>query len=118
MFLFTRRQLGGAALGLGAGGGMLLGSAGLDETLRAAVARRKIPAAVAMAATASKTIYSGAFGKGITAGSIFRIASMTKPVTTVAALQLVERGTVKLDEPVSKWLPELDGLKVLEGFEK
>ncbi len=117
MFPFTRRELARIALVLGAPG-RLSGAAGVDETLRAAVERRKIPGAVAMAATASKTIYSGAFGKDMTIGSIFRIASMTKPVTTVAAMQLVERGTLTLDEPVSKWLPALDGLQVLDGFDK
>ena len=98
-------------------------SCGLNETLRAAVTRRKIPAVVAMAANATKTIYSGAFGKrdsasgvDLTAGSIFRIASMTKPITTVAAMQLVESGEIKLDEPVSKWLPALEDLPVLDGF--
>src|SRR5438477_237360 len=42
---------------------------------------------------------------------------MTKPVTTVAALQLVEQGKLQLDEPVSKHLPELGALDVLDGFD-
>jgi len=77
-----------------------------------------------MAATADKTVYEGAFGKrdsasdvDVTMGSIFRIASMTKAITTVAAMQLVERGTLTLDEPVSRRLPELGKLEVLEGFD-
>jgi CubicO group peptidase (beta-lactamase class C family) len=48
--------------------------------------------------------------------SIFAIASMTKLVTTVAALQLVEAGQLDLDNPISRYLPELDSLAVLQGF--
>ena len=45
------------------------------------------------------------------------IASMTKLVTTIAALQLVESGKIELDAPVNTYLPEMDGLKVLLGFD-
>src|SRR5690242_5435284 len=74
------------------------GAGGVDEVLRSGIARRKIPAVVAMAASESKTLYAGAFGKRDSSGppvrvdSIFQIASMTKVITTVAALQLVEHG--------------------------
>jgi CubicO group peptidase (beta-lactamase class C family) len=47
--------------------------------------------------------------------SIVRIYSMTKPITSVAAMQLVESGKLELDAPVSKYLPEFKELKVLEG---
>jgi len=49
--------------------------------------------------------------------TLFRIASMTKPVTSLAALMLVEEGKLKLDDPVTKWLPELTGMLVLEAAE-
>ena len=49
--------------------------------------------------------------------SIFAIASMTKAITTVAALQLVEQGKVDLAEPVAGRLPQLANLDVLEGFD-
>jgi CubicO group peptidase (beta-lactamase class C family) len=42
---------------------------------------------------------------------------MTKAITTVAALQLVEQGKIKLDDPVSQHLPQLAKLEVLEGFD-
>jgi methyl acetate hydrolase len=42
---------------------------------------------------------------------------MTKPVTAVAAMQLVEKGKLQLDSPIAEWLPELSSPKVLEGFE-
>jgi len=44
----------------------------------------------------------------------FRIASMTKPVTSIAVMMLLEEGKLKLDDPVTKWLPELAGMLVLE----
>src|SRR5580700_1781303 len=75
----------------------LLATSGLDEALRASLARNRIPCAVAAVANAGKLIYSGAFGKrdpvtggDLNMGSLFHIHSMTKPITTVAAMQLVE----------------------------
>jgi CubicO group peptidase (beta-lactamase class C family) len=44
--------------------------------------------------------------------TLFRIASMTKPITSVAALMLLEEGKLKLDDPVTKWLPELANMQV------
>jgi CubicO group peptidase (beta-lactamase class C family) len=100
-------------------------AANLDATLKTGIERRKIPAVVAQVATSTQTTYSGAFGKrdsasgvAVAPDSIFYIASMTKAVTSVAAMQLVERGKVKLDEPVAKHLPQLSKLEVLEGFDK
>jgi CubicO group peptidase (beta-lactamase class C family) len=46
--------------------------------------------------------------------TLFRIASMTKPITSVAALMLVEEGKIKLDDPITKWLPEFADMKVLK----
>jgi methyl acetate hydrolase len=124
MNTITRRQFGGAALVLGAQTRKLWGATGIDETLRAGLQKRRIPAAVAMVATADKTTYTGAFGKRDSASGIdvkpdgiFFIASMTKAITSTAALQLLERGKLTLEEPVSKHLPELAKLDVLEGFD-
>ena len=99
------------------------GSAVVDETLRSGIARRKIPAVVGMVAGENKTLYTGAFGQRDSSGppvrvdSIFQVASMTKAVTTVAALQLVEQGKVSLDEPVAQRLRQFEKLQVLEGFD-
>src|SRR6266567_5950917 len=99
MTTITRRELGSAALVLLARARNLPGASGLDETLRSACERRKIPAAAAMVSAADKTIWSGAFGKrdsssgvDVTSASIFAIASMTKAITSTAALQLVDAG--------------------------
>jgi methyl acetate hydrolase len=96
---------------------------GIGDVLQAGIARRKIPCAVGMVASGTKTLYSGAFGVRDDGGtpvkvdSIFGIASMTKAITTVAAMQLVEQGKVKLDEPAGKYLPQLAKLDVLESFD-
>jgi CubicO group peptidase (beta-lactamase class C family) len=45
--------------------------------------------------------------------TLFRIASMTKPVTTVAALMLMEEGKLSLDDPITKWAPEFANRRVL-----
>ena len=45
--------------------------------------------------------------------TIFRVASMTKPVTVAAAMTLIEEGALSLSDPVSRWLPELAEMRVL-----
>ncbi len=52
-------------------------------------------------------------GVPMTRDSLFRIASMTKPVTSIAVMMLVEEGKLKLDDPVTRWLPELADMQVL-----
>jgi len=97
---------------------------GIDEVLQNAVARGDVPGVVAMAATDEGPIYEGAAGireagadDPITPDTMMRIASMTKMVTTVAALQLVEKGDLDLDAPVDTYRPEFAQLQVLEGFD-
>ncbi|MBI3674985.1 MAG: beta-lactamase family protein [Proteobacteria bacterium] len=51
--------------------------------------------------------------KPMTRDTLFRIASMTKPITSVAALMLLEEGKLKLSDPISKWLPEFADMRVL-----
>jgi len=122
----NRRQFCGTFIVSGAQARNLFGAGpSIDETLRAALDRRRIPAVVAKVATASDITYAGAFGKrdeqsgvNVTTDSIFSIASMTKAITSAAAMQLVERGKLKLDEPAAKYLPALSKLEVLDGFDK
>lgn len=125
MIAISRRQFTSLAL-LAASPARKLFSAttGLDQTLRGSMTRRKIPVVVAMVATPDKITYTGAFGKRNSASgidvkpdSIFAIASMTKAITSAAAMQLVEQGKVQLHEPVSKYLPQLAKLDVLTGFD-
>lgn len=53
-------------------------------------------------------------GQPMTRDTLFRIASMTKPVTSIAVMMLIEEGKLKLDDPVSRWLPELANMQVLK----
>ena len=53
----------------------------------------------------------------MTADSVFWIASMTKAVTSAAAMQLVEQGKLSLEGPIGKVLPDLASPQVLEGFD-
>jgi CubicO group peptidase (beta-lactamase class C family) len=125
MSTFSRREFGGVLLALGSQARTFGASTtGIDRTLQTGIARRKIPAVAAMAATATQTLYSGAFGKrdgssgmDVKPDSIFSIASMTKAIAATAAMQLVERGKIQLDEPASKHLPELGMAQVLHGFD-
>jgi CubicO group peptidase (beta-lactamase class C family) len=56
-----------------------------------------------------------AAGKPMTRDTMFRIASMTKPITSVAALMLMEEGKLSLDDPITKWAPEFANMKVLKS---
>jgi methyl acetate hydrolase len=96
----------------------------IDATLRAATDAKEVPGVVAMAATDKGILYEGVFGtrdlgKGpaMTHDTVFRIASMTKAVTSVAAMQLVEQGKLELNEPVPDIDPALSAPQVLEGFD-
>lgn len=99
-------------------------SGSIATTLAAGLQRHHIPCAVGMAATAERITYSGAFGKRdsaspspLTTDAIFSIASMTKAITTAAAMQLVEQGKLALDEPAAKTLPILGQIQVLNGYD-
>jgi CubicO group peptidase (beta-lactamase class C family) len=98
--------------------------AGVDAALSRAADVKEVPGVVAMAATDTGVLYEGAFGlrdvvdgPAMTRNSVFRIASMTKAVTSVAAMQLVEQGKLHLDEPIGNVLPELAAPQVLQGFD-
>jgi methyl acetate hydrolase len=100
------------------------GTAGIDQALTEAVKSGRVPGVVALAANDKGTIYSGAFGvrnldqpQPMTVDSVFWIASMTKAVTTTAAMQMVEQGKLNLDQPASEILPDLASARVLEGFD-
>jgi len=96
-----------------------------DEVLRDAAQSGEVPGVVAMAATSEGPVYAGAFGRralpagpDMTADSVFWIASMTKALTSAAAMQLVEQGKLGLDSPIREVLPELESPQVLEGFDE
>ena len=96
----------------------------IEQVLQQAVAAGEVPGVVAAAADQSGSFYDGAFGRRsvaaddrMTPDTVFRIASMTKAITAVAALQLVEQGRIGLDQPAGEILPALANPRVLEGFD-
>jgi len=96
----------------------------IDKVLQAAVDEGAVPNVVAIAADDDGVIYEGAAGMRSVGGSTdvgpddhFRIASMTKIVTTVAALQQMERGSIDLDAPVESYCPSFADVMVLDGFD-
>jgi methyl acetate hydrolase len=72
---------------------------------------------VAIGATDKGIVYEGAFGPGMSADSLFWIASMTKAITGAACMQLVEQGKLQLEQPMGSLLPQLASPQVLEGFD-
>jgi len=96
----------------------------LDQFLSAAVSDTRIPGVVALVTNADGVIYHSAFGlmdsanaKAMTRDAIFRIASMTKPVTSLAVMMLVEEGLVDLDAPIETYLPDLADREVFTRFD-
>jgi CubicO group peptidase (beta-lactamase class C family) len=96
----------------------------IDSMLRAATRAGEVPGVVALAATANGIVYEGIFGQrrlheapAMTRDTVFRIASMVKLITSVAALQLVEQEKLSLDAPVPDIDPALGSPQVLDGFD-
>jgi methyl acetate hydrolase len=99
------------------------GKDALSRQLSGSVARGDTPGVVALVVGRDGVLYEGAAGKLDVAGgvampvnAIFSIASMTKPVTSVAIMMLLEEGKLKLDDPVSKYLEGFDNLQVITKF--
>ena len=96
----------------------------IDKILSKPIEAGLVPGVVAVAADDSGVIYEGAFGRRavgstepMTLDSVFRIASMTKAITGTAAMQLVEKGRIGLEQPMGDVLPLVRDVKVLEGFD-
>ncbi len=95
----------------------------VDSMLQMAVAEEQIPGVVALIARNGKIIYHEAHGmadnedkKELGKDAIFRIASQTKAVTATAVMILWEEGRFRLDDPVSKYIPEFKSPQILESF--
>lgn len=91
----------------------------ITTMLKADTAAKRIPGAVVMIARDGHVVYQEAFGvrdpaspDAMKTDSIFRMYSMTKPVTGVAVMMLLEEGKIRLSDPVSKYLPALKAMKV------
>ena len=98
--------------------------AAIDTALRTAVERGDVPGVVALVTDRERRSLSRRVrGRGLPSkrpmavDSMFRIASMTKAVTSLALMQLVEQGKLGLEDPVDKYLPEMAKLPVFESFD-
>ena len=94
----------------------------LQETTDAAVAEGLVPGAVALVAQGDEVTVATAgvrteAGEAMTPDSLFRIASITKPILAAATMVLVDRGRFALDDPVARWLPELAEPAVLRRLD-
>ena len=95
-----------------------------DALLGAGTRAGDVPGVVAVATNREEMIYEGAFGTTVlgsgiamTPDTVVWIASMTKAITGLAAMQLVEQGKLSLDAPASKIIPALGEVKVLDGWD-
>jgi CubicO group peptidase (beta-lactamase class C family) len=93
--------------------------ADVRTAVQALIDDEKIAGASVVVARKGSIVFSETFGmvdmkaqKAMQTDTIFRFYSMTKPVTSVAVMMLYEEGRLSLDDPVSKYLPEFEGLKV------
>ncbi len=87
----------------------------IQQALNNAVARGETAGVAAAVTGPGGTVVEAFAGAGIDRDTVFWIASMTKPVTSVAAMQLVENGTLTLDSEMGELLPELKDPVVLEN---
>jgi CubicO group peptidase (beta-lactamase class C family) len=95
----------------------------VGDYLRNQVATGKIPGAILLIQQHGKPVYHQFFGvrdvatkAPMTDDTIFRLFSMTKPITSVVAMQLIDEGKLRLDDPIAKYLPSFANVKV--GVEK
>jgi CubicO group peptidase (beta-lactamase class C family) len=96
----------------------------IEPAMQAFVDEQKLAGTLTLVARKGKVVHLEGVGfrdreakTPMTEDTIFRIYSMTKPITTVAALTLWEQGQFQMDDPVSKYLPELANLKVFAGMD-
>ena len=97
----------------------------MREAMFGHVARGQVPGLVTLVSRRGEThvdaiglkAAGGGGGDPMRRDTIFRVASLTKPVTAAAAMILVEEAKLRLDDPVDRWLPELAGRKVLRAID-
>jgi methyl acetate hydrolase len=101
----------------------VLDAAALSKQLASSVERGDTPGVVALVVDRNGVLYEGSAGKldvgrniPMPVDAIFNIASMTKPVTSVAIMMLLEEGKLRVDDPVSKYLTGFDNLQVITKF--
>jgi CubicO group peptidase (beta-lactamase class C family) len=94
--------------------------AAVRPQLEAFVDRGELAGIVTLASRGGEIVHADAIGwadieakRPMRADTLFRIASMTKPITSAAALMLMEEGKLALEDPINRWIPELANLRAL-----
>lgn len=95
----------------------------IDDAIMESIQKNEIPGAVALVARKGKIVYHKAFGmadngakRSLKKDDIFRIASQTKAITATAVMMLWEEGKFRLDDPISKYIPEFKNPQVLDSL--
>ncbi len=97
----------------------------IDELITKDIKENKIPGAVVLVGNEKEIVFQKAYGiknpetnEEYRVDDIFRIASMTKAITSIAVLKLWENGKIGLDDPIEKYIPEFKNVEILESFSK
>ncbi len=97
----------------------------LTKQLNEALQSEGIPGAVALVTTKEQVIYDAAFGwsnveksEKMRSGCLFRIASMTKAITSLCVMQLVEKSLIEIDDPIRNHMPDLPAFQVFTSFDE
>lgn len=99
------------------------GRARIAEVMRGYVERGEVAGVVTLLSRHDEVHVEAIGARDLASGApmrrdtLFRIASMTKPITAAAAMMLIEEGRLALDEPVDRWLPEMANRRVLRSIE-
>jgi CubicO group peptidase (beta-lactamase class C family) len=98
--------------------------AGMDRAIQAEVDKGRVAGLVVAVARNGRVVHEKAYGFAdrerqvpMTTDHLFRLYSMTKPITSVALLKLYEQGLFGLSDPLDRYIPEFSGLKVFAGYE-
>ncbi|MEY2613341.1 MAG: hypothetical protein RL069_2153, partial [Planctomycetota bacterium] len=94
----------------------------LRDEIQSFVARKEIPGAVAMVVDKERVLQIASAGfsnletnAALSPENLFWIASMSKPITAICVMMLVDEGRLSLDDPIAKYLPKMKGLKTEAG---
>jgi CubicO group peptidase (beta-lactamase class C family) len=100
-----------------------VGRVAITSFMRKAIDDKLVPAVAVIVVNREQQLFLGAAGrrdvakgKELTPDAIFRIASMTKPITSLAVMMLNEEGKIAFDDPVTKYLPEYERVRVMTSF--
>ena len=95
----------------------------IDDIISEDIKENKIPGAVVLVGNEDEIIFEKAYGiknpetnEKYNTDDIFRIASMTKAITSVGVLKLWEEGKIGLDDPIDKYIPKFENIEILESF--